>query len=69
VQLFSYSDDTSIDVPMEDELVHTASRPFCGDMSCPCHEDHDLLADVGEYHFAGELSDVDADRLYRGKLV
>jgi len=69
VQLFSFSNDTSIDVPMEDGLTHTASRPFCDDMACPCHEDRELLADVGEYHFAGELSDLDADRMYRGKLV
>jgi len=69
MQLRHTQKDTIIDVPVEDELTHTASRPFCNDMSCPCHEDSELLADVGEYHFAGELSDLDADRMYRGKLV
>jgi hypothetical protein len=26
-------------IPMEDDLVHTDERPFCGDPTCPCHED------------------------------
>ena len=26
-----------IDIPMEDELVHTQEHPFCDDPACPCH--------------------------------
>jgi hypothetical protein len=32
-------------IPMEDDLIHTADHPFCSiDPTCPCHEDHELIA-------------------------
>jgi len=30
----------------DDEIVHTEDRPFCMDLSCPCHDDIDLLEEV-----------------------
>jgi hypothetical protein len=48
---------------------HSETRPFCDDLSCPCHEDRDAIEKVNEQVQEGLLSKEDADRLYRGKLI
>lgn len=34
-----------IPIPMEDDLVHTDERPFCGDFTCMCHDDNTLFTE------------------------
>jgi hypothetical protein len=54
-----------IQVPMEDEAIHTVSRPFCTDESCPCHMDGTLF---GEYIYQpmmdGLMTSFEANRFH-----
>jgi hypothetical protein len=57
-------------VLMEDDLVHTASRPFCFiDDQCPCHEDPLLIAEVEQAVRDGLLTPDEATNLVAGRLL
>ncbi len=49
-----------------DDIVHTADCPFCGDPTCSCHEDPDLIAEVAAQVEAGLLSPQEASDLVKG---
>lgn len=38
-----YGDNFIPVIPLEDVLLHTSTRPFCLDSTCPCHEDQELI--------------------------
>ena len=53
-----------------DEVFHTVDSPFCWvDGTCPCHEDHELIAQVAEALNNGLLTDDEATRLVAGQQV
>ncbi len=60
---------TPIVIPMEDPILHTQSHPFCGDPTCPCHEDSELLSDVAQAVEQGLLTAAEATRFVEGKAV
>ncbi len=57
-------------VLMLDELVHTNEKPFCDDLTCPCHSDvqldHEYLAQPWQ---DGLLTTDETVRLWAGKQV
>jgi hypothetical protein len=59
--------DHPIIIPMEDDILHTQSHPFCSDPTCPCHEDSELLSDVAYAVEQGLLTPAEAARFVEGK--
>jgi hypothetical protein len=53
---------------IESTMIHTSDHPFCGDLTCPCHHDEELLADVGDALASGRLRDEDACRVIYGEM-
>lgn len=64
---FSADPDDAL-IPV-DYLLHGDDRTFCYDMSCPCHEDSNETAIVGQYVSDGLMNTSEADRLYRGRTI
>lgn len=57
-------------VEMEDAPLHTDLHPFCSDVSCPCHKDEDLVAQVLLMPLAdGLLTPDEADRIFAGLQI
>jgi hypothetical protein len=58
-------------IPMEDDLIHTADHPFCSidPPTCPCHEDHELIAEVAMQVEQGLLTSDEATQVIAGKTV
>ncbi|HJT57399.1 MAG TPA: hypothetical protein VJ761_12945 [Ktedonobacteraceae bacterium] len=57
-------------VILVDAIVHTTSRPFCQDVTCPCHEENqDAIATVAQAIADGLLTPDEATRLVAGKQV
>lgn len=52
-----------------DYFLHSADRPFCFDMPCPCHEDQELIAELEQMRQDGLVSDQDCDNIYHGRTV
>lgn len=52
-----------------DYREHTTDHPFCGDMTCPCHEDQDNIEELNGYHQEGLVSTGDADNIYHGRTL
>jgi hypothetical protein len=54
-------------IPMEDEIIHTATMPFCGDPCCPCHRDEENLREYLLIPQArGLITRAQADWIWRG---
>jgi len=62
-------EQTPIVLPMEDDILHTQSHPFCSDLTCPCHEDAELLSDLAQAVDQGLLTPAEATRFVEGKAV
>ncbi len=60
---------TSIVIPMEDDILHTQSHPFCSDPTRPCKEDPALLAEVALAVENGLLTAEEASNLVEGKAL
>ena len=57
-------------VLMEDEILHTPTRPFCFvDPQCPCHEDPELIHEVSDAINEGLLTADEATRFVRGEML
>ena len=56
-------------VLMEDPIMHTTERPFCGDPSCPCSEDPALIAEVNEAVKQGLITPEEATLIILGKTL
>lgn len=55
-----------LDIPMEDDLLHTSTSPFCPDPSCGCHEDQTLIGEVATQVKAGLLTPDEATNIVAG---
>lgn len=55
---------TPIVLEREDEITHTNERPYCSDLTCPCHDDPDLNAALAARVESGELSAAQALEVY-----
>jgi hypothetical protein len=59
-----------ISIPMEDRLIHWEGRPFCDDMTCPCHTDSEVHeCEIMQPWIDGLLTEAESDRLFYGKQV
>ncbi len=58
-----------ITIPMEDELVHTKTNPFCSDPTCPDKNDPKLLAEVARQVENGLLTPDEATRTVLGRQL
>jgi hypothetical protein len=56
-------------VLMEDEILHTDDRPFCGDPTCGCSEDPELIAEVRQAVEQGLITPEEATLLIQGKTL
>jgi hypothetical protein len=59
-------------VLMEDEIIHTQTRPFClrvVDPTCPCREDQELIQEVSDAVSEGLLTPEEATRFVRGEML
>ncbi len=56
-------------VPMEDELIHTDDHPFCGDPTCDCSEDPELIASVQQAVEQGLITPEEATLIIQGKTL
>lgn len=54
---------------LEDMPPHTPTSPFCLDPHCPCHEDRELIAAIGQQVHDGLLTPVEAQQLIAGKTL
>jgi hypothetical protein len=55
-----------IEIPMEDDLVHTSDHPFCSDGTCGCHEDETLIGEIAAQVEAGTLTPEQATDIVEG---
>ncbi len=56
-------------IPMEDPIIHTDDHPFCGDSTCPCAEDPELIAEVYQAVEQGLMTQEEATLLIQGKTL
>ncbi len=56
-------------VLMEDPIIHTAERPFCGDPTCGCCEDPELIAEVYQAVEQGLMTQEEATLMIQGKTL
>ncbi len=56
-------------IPMEDPIIHTDDHPFCGDPTCPCTEDSELLAELAHQVEEGLLTPAEATNIVKGKTL
>ncbi len=61
--------DNFIPVIPVDELEHTVSRPFCWNLSCPCHEDTGEIGKVAKAVSDGLLTPQEATDFVRGRGI
>jgi hypothetical protein len=48
---------------------HTLTNPFCGDPSCPCHENRDNIQVLAEQIQDGLLTPQEATDTVNGKII
>ncbi len=53
----------------EDPIMHTTEHPFCGDPTCGCHEDPELIAEVYEAVKQGLITPEEATLIIQGKTL
>lgn len=53
-----------IDIPMEDDLVHTVDHPFCDDHRCPCHYGELFEERIEQPVLAGLMTGWEANNLH-----
>ena len=56
-------------IPMEDPIIHTDDHPFCGDPTCLCAEDPELIAEVYQAVEQGLMTQEEATLLIQGKTL
>ena len=60
-----------IDIPMEDEPLHTVDHPFCDDPECECHDEYGPAA-MESLHIPfdeGLLTEDEAIALYENRNI
>lgn len=54
----------------EGDLPQHNGNGFCGNMSsCPCHENQELINELEQSRQYGEVTDQEADKVYRGQTL
>ena len=53
----------------EDPIMHTTEHPFCGDPTCGCHEDPELIAEVYEAVKQGLITPEEATLIIQRKTL
>ena len=61
--------DNFIPIIFVDHKEHTASRPFCWNPQCPCHEDREAIVEINKAVQDGLMTSEEATLCVRGKLV
>ena len=57
-------------IPMEDPILHTLEHPFCAiDPTCPCTEDQEALATLGQQVQDGLLTPEEATNIATGRTI
>jgi hypothetical protein len=52
------------------EIIHTDAHPFCGDETCPCHDDKEAWhRECGFPILDGLMTESEASRLFYGKQL
>lgn len=64
-----YGDNFIPVIRMEDELLHTADKPFCCDMKCPCKGDQEAFWQVQQFIKDGLMTVDEATLFYCGRTV
>ena len=61
----------TLTIPMDDQPVHTLpEHPFCGDLSCPCHDDKELVQEYLTTPWQnGHLTNKEADQIFHGQQI
>ena len=54
---------------LPEDPLHTPTRPFCYDDTCPDREDQDAINELEQARQDGLVSDEDVDLIYHGKTV
>lgn len=62
--------DTLIPViPIEDELLHTPTNPFCWERVCSCHEDQEHISQVAQWITDGLITREEANDFVAGRTL
>lgn len=48
---------------------HTPARPFCWDMTCPCHRDRSNLRKIHQAHKDGLITGKEANLILAGQTI
>lgn len=66
----AYADNFTPVIPVEDEVLHTPTNPFCPfDPACPCHEDATLIAVVADHVNNGLMTPSEATDFVAGRML
>ena len=63
-----YGDNFVLVVP-EEHPLHTDEHPFCGDPTCLCYEDQDILTELDQAIRDGLITPDDATRIMAGRTI
>ncbi len=61
-------DNFSYVIPV-DYILHEPGKSFCWDITCDCHEDHELIAEVHEFVQDGLMTPHEATDCIAGKSI
>jgi len=61
--------DNFVPVVPDAQPLHTEEYPFCGDPTCPCSEDKDVLTELDQAIRDDLITPDDATRIIAGKTV
>lgn len=64
-----YGDNFIPVIPVEGELKHTKEKPFCFDLSCPCHEDPEAITTVAQQVQDGLFTPKEATDFVSGRTM
>ena len=61
--------DNFVPVVPTTQPLHTEEHPFCGDPTCPCSEDKDVLTELDQAVRDGLITPDDAIHIIAGKTI
>ena len=67
--MVNYQQQHPLLVLMENEIIHTDDHPFCGDPTCVCCEDPELIAEVYQAVEQGLMTQEEATLMIQGKTL
>ncbi len=54
---------------IEGEVEHTTEKPFCFDLTCPCHEDQEAITSVAQQVQDGLFTPQEATDFVNGRTI